>query len=61
MQKKKTKNTSSKIITDIIDYNVVDVNSKSTKFSYSNNHNFIKFLNDEDDVESIVFSHNFDD
>ena len=42
-------------------YNVVDVNSKSTKFSYSNNHNFIKFLNDEDDVESIVFSHNFDD
>ena len=59
-KKKKTETTSSKIITDIIDYNV-DVNSKSTKFSYSNNHNFIKFLNDEDDVESIVFSHNFDD
>jgi len=60
-KKKKTETTNSKIITDIIDYNVVDVNSKSTKFSYSNNHNFIKFLNDEDDVESIVFSHNFDD
>lgn len=58
-KKKKTENASSKIITNIIDYDV-DINSKSTKFSYSNNHNFIKFLNDEDDVESIIFSHNFD-